>query len=83
MKRRGNQGKGFGYMSLLQRKAEGEYFTLYKELVEDSVRFNQYFRMSESTYFNLLSLIEKDLMKKHTTFLEAISTRQKLAVCLR
>jgi hypothetical protein len=70
-------------MSLLQRKAEGEYFTLYKELVDYSIRFNQYFRMSESTYLNLLSLIEKDLMKKHTTFLEAISTRQKIAVCLR
>jgi hypothetical protein len=27
--------------SLLQRKEEGEYFTLYKELVEDSVRFHQ------------------------------------------
>jgi hypothetical protein len=68
--------------SLLQRKEEGEYFTLYKELVEDSVRFHQYFRMSESMYLNL-SLIEEDLMKKNTTFHEAISPREKLAVCLR
>jgi hypothetical protein len=69
--------------SLLQIKEEGEYFTLYKELVEDSVRFRQYFRMSESMYLNLLSLIEEDLMKKNTTFREAISPREKLAVCLR
>jgi hypothetical protein len=68
--------------SLLQRK-EGECFTLYKELVEVSVRFHQYFRMSESMYLNLLSLIEEDLMKKNTTFREAISPREKLAVCLR
>jgi hypothetical protein len=64
--------------SLLQRKEEGEYFTLYKELVEDSVRFHQYFRMSESMYLNLLSLIEEDL-----TFREAISPKEKLTVCLR
>jgi hypothetical protein len=58
--------------SLLQRKEEGEYFTLYEELMEYSVRFHQYFRMSESMYFNLLLLIEEDLMKKNTTFREAI-----------
>jgi hypothetical protein len=69
--------------SLLQRKEEGKYFTLYKGLVEDSVRFHQYFRMSESMYLNLLSLIEEDLMKKNTTFCEAISPREKLAICLR
>jgi hypothetical protein len=34
--------------------------------------------MSESTYLNLLSLIEEDLMKKNTTFREAISPREKL-----
>jgi hypothetical protein len=54
--------------------SEREYFTLYKELVEDSIRFRQYFRMSESMYLNLLSLIE-DLMKKNTTFREATSPR--------
>jgi hypothetical protein len=69
--------------SLLQRKEEGEYFTLYRELVEDSIRFHQYFRMSESMYLNLLSLIQEDLMKKYTTFCEAISPREKLTVCLR
>jgi hypothetical protein len=31
--------------SLLRRKEEGEYFTLYKELLKDSVRFHQYFTM--------------------------------------
>jgi hypothetical protein len=56
----------------LQRKEEGEYFTLYKEHVEDSVRFHQYFRVPESVFFNLLSPIEEDLKKKNTTFREAI-----------
>jgi hypothetical protein len=59
--------------SLLQRKEEGKCFTLYKELLKGSVRFNQYFRMSESMHLNFLSLIE-DLMMKNTTFCEAIST---------
>jgi hypothetical protein len=31
---------------------EGQYFTLYNELVEDSVRFHQYFRIPESMFLN-------------------------------
>jgi hypothetical protein len=51
--------------------------------MEDSVRFHQYFRMSESMYLNLLSLIEEDVIKKNTTVREAISPREKFTVCLR
>jgi hypothetical protein len=53
--------------SLLQRKEEWKCFTLYKELVKDSARFNQYFRMSESMHLNFLSLIE-DLIRKILPF---------------
>jgi hypothetical protein len=81
-KRKSKQRK-WVHESLLQRKEEGRYFTFYKELVEDSVRFHQYFRMSESMYLNMLSLIEEDLMKKNTTFREDMSPREKLAICLR
>jgi hypothetical protein len=30
-----------------KRESEGEFLTLYKELIEDETKFYQYFRMSE------------------------------------
>jgi hypothetical protein len=65
------------------KKSRRGIFYFHKEFVEDSVRLYQYFRMSESMYLNVLSLIEEDSMKKNITFREAISPREKLAVCLR
>jgi predicted nucleic acid-binding Zn ribbon protein len=74
-------GKGNGYMRVCcKEKKKGEYFPLYKELVEDSLRFHQYFIR---LVFKNLSLIEEDLMKKNTTFSEAISPRKNLSVFLR
>jgi hypothetical protein len=65
------------------RKLEGEYWTLYKELGADEMKFYQYFRMSMHQFNYLLQKIEKDLKKKNTTFREAISPVEKLATCLR
>jgi len=65
------------------RKLEGEYWTLYKELADDEMTFYQYFRMSKHQFNYLLQKIEKDLKKKSTTFREAISPVEKLATCLR
>jgi hypothetical protein len=50
------------------RKLEGEYWTLYKELADDEIKFYQYFRMSKLQFSYLLRKIEKDLKKKNTTF---------------
>jgi hypothetical protein len=49
-------------------KSEGEYWTLYKELAYDAMKFYQYFRMSKHQFSYLLQKIEKDLKKKNTTF---------------
>ena len=65
------------------RKSEGEYWILYRELADDEMKFYQYFRMSKQQFNYLLQKIEKDLKKKNTTFRETISPVEKLAACLR
>ena len=42
------------------RKWEGEYWTLYKELADDEMKFYQYFRMSKHQFNYLLQKIEKE-----------------------
>jgi hypothetical protein len=65
------------------RKSEGEYWTLYKELADDEMKFYQYFRMSKHEFNYLLQKIEKDLKNKNTTLREAISPVEKLTTCVR
>jgi hypothetical protein len=48
------------------RKSGGEYWTVYRELVDDEMNCYQYFRMSEHQFNYLLQKIEKDLKKKKT-----------------
>jgi hypothetical protein len=49
--------KKWVHTSLIRRKTEGEFFTLYKELVDDGEKFHQYFRMSKYQFNDLLSRI--------------------------
>jgi hypothetical protein len=60
--------KKWVHKSLIGRKTEGEFCTLYKELVDDEDKFHQYFRMSKYEFNNLLSRIEPLITKKNTTF---------------
>lgn len=69
--------------SLLCRATEGEFHTLFPQLLDDETKFFQYFRMSREQFEILLSKIGSDLKKQDTTFRAAISPREKLAVCLR
>jgi hypothetical protein len=75
--------KKWVHTSLIRRKTEGEFFTLYKELVDDEEKCYQHFRMSKYKFNYLLSRIEPLITKKNTTFREAITPIKKLAVCLR
>jgi hypothetical protein len=68
---------------LRNRKTEGEFLTLFKELTDDELKFYQYFRMSRYQFNNLLKKVQVDLLKNNTAFREAISPQEKLAVCLR
>jgi len=68
---------------LKKRNIEGEYITLYKELLDDDTKFFQYLRMSKYKFYDLLSNIEPVIKKKNTKFRESISAKHKLCVCLR
>lgn len=69
--------------SLLQRKKEGEYYTLYPHLINDEEKFLQYCRMDWTTFEMILKKITVKIEKKNSKFREAISPREKLIVCLR
>jgi len=42
------------------RKSEGEYWTVCKELADDEMKFYNYFRMSKHKFNYLLQKIEKE-----------------------
>ncbi|CAH2083600.1 unnamed protein product [Euphydryas editha] len=69
--------------SLLGRKIEGEYYTLYRHLINDEEKFLQYCRMDVGTFEMILKKITPKIVKRNTRFREAISPREKLIVCLR
>lgn len=68
---------------LKKRKLEGEHWTLFKDLLKYDDKFYQYFRMPQCKFYELLKLIEPMLQKQNTSFREAISPTERLAVCLR
>ena len=65
--------------ALRKRKAEGEYWTLFKHLSDDEEKFFQYFRMSSFQFNELLRKIENDIAKRNTNFRECISPKEMLA----
>lgn len=69
--------------SIKERKTEGEYWTLFRHLVDDEEKFWQYFRMSTFQFKMLLKKIENDIVRRNTNFRECLSPEEKLAVCLR
>ncbi|CAG9124560.1 unnamed protein product [Plutella xylostella] len=68
---------------LKKRKLEGEYWTLFKELIDDEEKNFSYFRMSRYQFDILLNKIELLISKQDTIFKESLSPKEKLAVCLR
>lgn len=68
---------------LEHRKIESEFFTLHKELMDDETKFYQYYRLSKDQFNYVLNKIRRDITKNNTTFREAITPIEKLAVCLR
>jgi hypothetical protein len=66
-----------------KRSVEGEFITLYKELVDDESKFHQYFRMSMYSFEKLLNTVESEIQRQNTRFRKCISPRQRLAVTIR
>lgn len=68
-----------------QRREEvGEFHQLVHELFnEHPDRFHMYFRMTKEEFNYLHGLIKNDIQKQNTQLRRAISTEERLAVCLR
>ncbi|KAL5239368.1 hypothetical protein ACI65C_013369 [Semiaphis heraclei] len=65
-----------------KRSQFGEYHTLFTDLLNDDVKFFQYFRMSHAKFTTLLDILRPHILRQNTTYREAIEPEQKLAVCL-
>ncbi|KAJ8946584.1 hypothetical protein NQ314_008839 [Rhamnusium bicolor] len=66
-----------------KRMEYGEFHTLFPDLVEDEVKFFQYFHMSHEKFQTLLDILTPDLTRENTTFRVAIGPKERLAICLR
>nr|CAI5839119.1 unnamed protein product [Callosobruchus analis] len=66
-----------------KRSMCGEYHTLYPDLLQDNERFHMYFRVTKTQFEEIHEFIQSDIHKKDTTFRRAISTKERLAICLR
>lgn len=66
-----------------KRLALGEFHTLFPDLMEDDVKFFQYFRMSHEKFVALLDILQPEIVRKNTLFREAIGSKERLAVTLR
>ncbi|CAH1997358.1 unnamed protein product [Acanthoscelides obtectus] len=67
---------------MAQRSTEGAYSLLMSQLRGDESKFFNYFRMSMSTFDELLKLLEKDLKKQDTRWRKSICLEEKLAIFL-
>jgi hypothetical protein len=61
----------------------GKYHCLIKDLEEDDEGFHMYFRMNKKQFNYRHNVMEGDIRKNNTRFCKAISSKQRLAVCLR
>ena len=71
------------HSTIRNRENLGEYSRLVQELRLDSIRFQQYFRMSPSVFEELVNAVGPYIEKMNTTFRTAISPQQRIAITLR
>lgn len=64
------------------RPINGEYHTLFQDLLEQPNKFFEYFRMLPETFHYILEGIE-DSITKQSNFRECISAKERLALTLR
>ncbi|XP_046388639.1 protein ALP1-like [Ischnura elegans] len=82
-KRRQRQRKMHIHPILCARESKGLYYTLFDELCADNTKFFNYFRMSKSSFFELLGLIKDEITGADTTMRRCITPEEKLVVTLR
>jgi hypothetical protein len=65
------------------REAKGTFTLLYEELLQDSSKFFNYFRMSIKSFEELHTNLKDKLLKKDTVMRKSITTKERLAITLR
>jgi hypothetical protein len=65
-----------------KREREGEFVILYKELIDDKMKFYGYFRMNGECFCALLERVSPLLIKQRTRFQKRISPKERLTVCI-
>lgn len=68
---------------LTQRSNLGIFRNLMNDLRRDESKFCNYFRMSMTTFDDLLKRVNEDLKKRDTNMRKSITPEEKLAICLR
>ncbi|KAF9816544.1 hypothetical protein SFRURICE_010703 [Spodoptera frugiperda] len=68
---------------LTQRSNLGIFRNLMSDLRRDESKFFNYFRMSMTTFDDLLKRVNEDLKKHDTNMRKSITPEEKLAICLR
>ncbi|KAG8268919.1 hypothetical protein J6590_014492 [Homalodisca vitripennis] len=68
-----------------RRKSEGAYNVLItKHLIDNEVKFKEYFRLTRDQFFSLLGLVGEEItVKPYNRVIEPITAEMKLAVTLR
>ena len=67
-----------------ERLSVGQYHTIMHQLRQDTgTKFFDYFRMSQSTFDELLSIMTPHIKKQDTHFRSSISAEERLAITLR
>jgi len=65
------------------RLSEGEFHTLFGKLKNHPVKFFEYCRMSETTFYIILEAIRSVIEKEDTNFRKAIPVEERLFLTLR
>ncbi|XP_046397406.1 protein ALP1-like [Ischnura elegans] len=68
---------------LMSRRTKGIYYTLYDDLCASGSKFFNYFRMSKSSFDELLGCIKDDITVPDTLLNNSIPAEEKLALTLR
>jgi len=81
--RRKKQRNVWVHPLLQSRYLEGAFFVLFQQLKEDETKFFNYFRMSVSSFYELLQRVRPELQRQDTNMRNCIQPEQMLAVTLR
>ena len=65
------------------RLYHGQYYTIMTELRNDNEKFFNFFRMSQNTFNELLSVIKNYIQRQDTNMRDSIQPEQRLAITVR